>query len=118
MKRTYSKATLYRKIKRGTAACLELSQDCFSDNNDLLTSNNNDENVLNAIAENVENLDIDNNDELHSSMNINYFDNLYDSPSQSYDNSGDVINCNNSMYLEHTIVEDNAQDSFSNKLQL
>lgn len=56
MKRTYSKASFYRKIKRETAACLDLSQDCsFNNDNLLLTSNiNNKTSVLNANTKNVE----------------------------------------------------------------
>lgn len=135
MKRTYSKATWYRKIKKGTAACLDLSQDCCFDNENVLSpSNISNETVFNAIAENVEDLEhndnndnkdnndnndnIDNsdkNDKSHSSINLDYFDDMYDSSNQ-FDNSNDDINCNIPIDLEHNVIKD-TDDTFSNRLQ-
>lgn len=37
MKRKNSKATFYRKMKRGIATCLDLLQDCFLDCSNLST---------------------------------------------------------------------------------
>lgn len=50
----------------------------------------------------------------HILLLIRTFDILYDSSSQSCDNSDDIINCNIPIYFEHTVVKDNIQNIFIN----
>lgn len=119
MKSAYSKATFYRNIQKRTASCLTLSQDDFFDNNErdvLLASNINKKPALDATAEKdieyvddaiAENLEyIDDKNESYSSINVEYFDNVHDSSSQSCGNS-DVSNSNIPIGVERTIIKDN-----------
>lgn len=73
--------------------------------------------MLNEVAENVKYLGYtDENDEPQSAINLDYLDNLYDSSSQSCDNSNN-INSNIPINLEHTVIKDNTQDTFINRLR-
>lgn len=88
MKRTYSKATLYRKVKRGITICKDLSQDdydCCLDCCNLSPTINNK--IFESHVTNAENVE-----EIQSEIDVfnSHFDN---SSCQSCDNVSNTSDC-------------------------
>lgn len=72
MKRKYSKLTFHRKMKRGIATCLDLSEKCFFDcSNSLSTHTSNISESHITVAKNLKDSQII-NDEIDVSYNSDH----------------------------------------------
>lgn len=117
MNRKISKATLYRKMKRGITMCLDLSQDCFlpcSSNSSTHISNQISESQA-TIAENFRDFrDFQiTNSEIDDFNNSDYLNNLYDLNTQFSDNFNSGTKCN----VSANMTKDNSENTFINELR-
>lgn len=111
-----SKATLYRQIKRGTEACLELSQDYLFDDcfNSTFATNNTESKCDVTITDNFEESQVTNSDtSAHNNSDVDHL-NLYDSSSQSSCNIDNINEYNVPINLNIDIAKDNIENFIYN----
>jgi len=110
MKRKNSRATFYRKIKRGITTCLDLSQG----NSSIHISDQISDSQATA-TENLRDFQIAYN-EIDNSNNSDHFNNSYDSSTQFSDTFNDVIDeCN--VPAKENVTKTNNENTFINELR-